>query len=402
MSKPAAALKLRTEDRDVLEDWLRAGNTPQGVGKHIEIVLLAADGMSNSRIAGHVGVSRPTVIEWRKRYWREGADSLWEIRPGRGRKPQISAQRIREVVRLTTDTVPHDATHWSCRTMASKVGLSAATVQRIWSAHGLKPHLVGTFKVSRDPDFTDKLIDVVGLYLHPPDKAVVLCVDEKSQVQALDRTQPGLPLGRAGAMTHDYKRNGTTTLFAALNTLDATVVGQCLPRHRHQEFSAFLRTLDRSYPDSDLHLIVDNYGARKHPNVVKWLQRHPRFQLHFIPTSSSWLNLVERWFRDLTDRRIRRDSFGSVGELVSVIDDYIKQHNEDPQPFKWTKTAELVIERSTAVKSFWGHYTRPSGMRGRAAGGANPAGPRGRRPPRSPGASRLPRSPGIWGSAGRR
>jgi transposase len=237
--------------------------------------------------------------------------------------------------------------------MAKKVGLSPATVQRIWSAHGLKPHLVRTFKVSRDPDFTDKLIDVVGLYLDPPDKAVVLCVDEKSQVQALDRTQPSLPMkkGRAGTMTHDYRRNGTTTLFAALNTLDGTVIGRCLPRHRHQEFLAFLRTLQRTYPDTDLHLIVDNYSAHKHPNVASWLAKHPRLRLHFIPTSSSWLNLVERWFRDLTDKRIRRDSFASVPELIGAIEDYIKHHNADPKPFKWTKSAQEIIDKVNRCKA---------------------------------------------------
>jgi len=233
------------------------------------------------------------------------------------------------------------------------VGVSPATVQRIWSAHGLKPHLVRTFKVSRDPEFTEKLVDVVGLYLNPPDKAVVLCVDEKSQVQALDRTQPGLPMkkGRAGTMTHDYKRNGTTTLFAALNALDGTVIGQCLPRHRHQEFLTFLKTVEKSYPDMDLHLIVDNYGTHKHPNVIRWLDKHPRITLHFTPTSSSWLNLVERWFRDLTVKRLRRDSFGSVPELISVIDDYIKLNNENPKPFTWTKSAQQIIDKVDRCKA---------------------------------------------------
>jgi transposase len=232
--------------------------------------------------------------------------------------------------------------------MAKHAGVSRNTVQRIWKARGLKPHLVDTFKISNDPAFEDKLTDVVGLYLNPPERAIVLCADEKSQVQALDRTQPSLPMkkGRAGTMTHDYKRNGTTTLFAALNVLTGVVIGQCLPRHRHQEFLTFLRTIDREVPKAlAVHLILDNYATHKHPDVQRWLGRHKRFHLHFTPTSSSWLNLVERWFRELTDKALRRGSFNSVPALIAAIEDYLEAHNGDPKPFVWTATAESILEK---------------------------------------------------------
>ena len=237
--------------------------------------------------------------------------------------------------------------------MAEAHGLSEATIRRIWKRYHLKPHLVKTFKISRDPHFVEKLHDVVGLYLNPPDKALVLCVDEKSQIQALDRTQPGLPLkkGRCGTMTHDYKRHGTTTLFAALSMLDGTVIGDCMPRHRHQEFIRFLKKIDTdTLAGLDVHLIVDNYGTHKHPRVTRWLQRHPRFQLHFIPTSSSWLNLVERWFRDLTDKRIRRGSFTSVPELIAAIRDYLDHHNQNPRVFVWTASAERILTKVAKCK----------------------------------------------------
>ncbi len=262
-------------------------------------------------------MSRPTVILWRRRFSQEGPPALTKIEGGRGRKPSIPAQKVAEVIRLTTKTKPKGETHWSTRSMAKVAGVSPATVGRIWDAAGLQPHRVRTFKVSNDKRFLEKLTDVVGLYLNPPDKAVVLCVDEKSQIQALDRTQPSLPMkkGRAGTMTHDYKRNGTTTLFAALNYLDGTVIGRCLPRHRNGEFLKFLRVLDRDFPRSlDLHLIVDNYGTHTHPNVKAWLEKHPRFHLHFTPTSSSWLNLVERWFRELTQKAMDGDRGVNRGE----------------------------------------------------------------------------------------
>ena len=342
------------EQRALLGRWVGAQKTPQSVALRARIVLAASEGESNSQIARKLGVSRPTVILWRSRFATDGTAALTETKPGRGRKPTIATAKIKAIVEATTQTRPAGQTHWSCRTMAKAQGVSPATVQRIWDAHGLKPHRVKTFKLSTDPRFTEKLTDVVGLYLNPPEKALVLCVDEKSQIQALDRTQPSLPMkkGRAGTMTHDYKRNGTTTLFAALNTLDGSVVGQCLPRHRHQEFLKFLRTLDRELPQElDLHLIVDNYRTHKHANVDAWLAKHPRFHLHFTPTSSSWLNLVERWFRELTDKAIRRGVFHSVPDLITAIDDFLAAHNQDPKPFLWTASIDTILEKTGRCKA---------------------------------------------------
>ena len=288
--------------------------------------------------------------------WRVALAALTQIAPGRGRRVTYGAERVNQIVQATTQTKPPGATHWSTRTMAKAQGLSKATVQRIWSAHGLQPHRIQRFKLSKDRRFTEKLTDVVGLYLNPPDKALVLCVDEKSQIQALQRTQPGLPMkkGRRGTMTHDYKRLGTTTLFAALNLLDGRVIGECMPRHRHQEFLRFLRRLDRDFPkDLDLHLIVDNYGTHKQPKVKQWLARHPRFELHFIPTSSSWLNLVERWFRELTEKRIRRGTFLSVPELVAAIEEYTAASNADPKPFVWHASAQAILDKISKCKSVY-------------------------------------------------
>jgi transposase len=270
------------------------------------------------------------------------------VKEGRGRKPSISEDTIAEIVELTTRTTPAGATHWSVRTMAARVGVSPATVQRVWSELGLKPHRVDTFKISNDPQFTEKLVDVVGLYLDPPDKAIVLCMDEKSSIQALDRTQASLPLvpGRAATTTHDYKRHGTTTLFAALDVLTGTIIGQCLPRHRHEEFLTFLKTIDTEVPRHlQIHLILDNYATHKHPNVQAWLKRHQRFHLHFTPTSSSWLNQVERWFRDLTDKNLRRGIFASVPALIASIQTYIDTNNADPEPYVWTATAESILAK---------------------------------------------------------
>jgi transposase len=342
------------EQRELLERWVGAQKTPQSVALRARIVLLAAAGESNSAIARRLSVSRPTVIMWRERFEKGGAQALTETRPGRGRKPTISAAKIKAIVAATTQTRPPGETHWSCRTMAKAQGVSAATVQRIWDAHGLQPHRTRAFKLSNDPLFSEKLTDVVGLYLNPPEKALVLCVDEKSQIQALDRTQPSLPMkrGRAGTMTCDYKRHGTTTLFAALSTLDGSVVGQCLPRHRHQEFLKFLRTLDRELPAGiDLHLILDNYQTHKHANVNAWLEKHPRFCLHFTPTSSSWLNLVERWFRELTEKALRRGIFHSVPDLVAAIEQYLGAHNSDPRPFVWTASADAILEKVGRCKA---------------------------------------------------
>jgi transposase len=348
MWSQATALQLAADDRRVLETWVRAHNTPQSVALRSAIVLAAADGLSNNQIAKDLGTTRTTVILWRDRYVAGGASALTEIAPGRGRKPSISASKVATIVKATIETTPKGATQWSCRTMAKVAKVSPDTVHRIWRDHGLRPHRVETFKLSNDPQFLEKLTDVVGLYVNPPDKAIVLCVDEKSQIQALDRTQPGLPMkrGRAATMTHDYKRNGTTTLFAALDVLDGTVVGECMPRHRHQEFLRFLRRLDREFPTTlALHLIVDNYGTHKHPNVRTWLGAHPRFHLHFTPTSSSWLNLVECWFSALTTKRIRRGSFVSVAALTAAIREYLSVHNADPTPFIWTASVQEILAK---------------------------------------------------------
>jgi transposase len=331
-----------------LEGWISSPTSQQRVVQRSRIVLAAADGQANHAIAKQVGVSRPTVLLWRDRFAEEGPGGLLRDRPRGSGKPPLPKEKVQAVIEATLSTKPPAATHWSVRSMAREQGISPAAVQRIWSAHGLKPHLVRTFKLSRDPKFLEKLDDVVGLYLNPPEHALVFSFDEKSQIQALDRTQPGLPLkkGRAGTQTHDYKRNGTTTLFAALNLLDGTVIGECMPRHRHQEFLRFLKRLDRETPqDRPLELILDNYQTHKHPKVKDWLKRHPRFHLHFIPTSSSWLNLVERWLRELTVKAIRRGAFPSVPDLVATIDHYIEHNNSDPCPFVWTATAEQIIEK---------------------------------------------------------
>jgi transposase len=344
----AAAIELSAEDRVTLERWVTAHGTPQNLARRARVILLASEGRSNVSIARMLGVGRPTVIACRRRFCHEGPEGLTRVRPGRGRKAQISPEKVAEIIEATLHTKPAGETHWSCRSMAKAHGVSPATVQRIWDAHNLKPWRVDTFKLSNDKRFLEKLTDVVGLYLNPPEKAIVLCVDEKSQIQALDRTQPSLPIkpGRAGTMTHDYKRHGTTTLFAALSMLDGSVIGQCLPRHRHQEFLKFLRTLDREFPpELDLHLIVDNYGTHTHDNVNAWLAKHPRFHLHFIPTSSSWLNLIERWFRELTDKAIRRGVFHSVPDLIAAIEKYLAAHNQDPKPFVWTAEVDAIVEK---------------------------------------------------------
>jgi transposase len=312
------------------------------------VLLLAADGVANARIAEQTGVSVTTVRSWRSRFEQEGLAKLGKVRAGRGRKSTVPQEKIDEIVALTRTGKPAGHTHWSCRTMAARVGVSPATVQRVWAARGLKPHRVKTFKLSNDPRFEEKLIDVVGLYLAPPDNAIVLCLDEKSSVPALDRTQPSLPMtkGRAATMTHDYKRNGTTTLFAALDVLTAKVIGQCLPRHRHEEFLRFLRKVERETPKGlQVHLICDNYATHKHADVQAWLAKHPRVHMHFTPTSSSWLNLIERWFRELTDKALRRGVFHSVPDLIAKIEQYLAAHNDDPKPFIWTATADDILAK---------------------------------------------------------
>ena len=299
MNNAAAPLVMSAGQRESLTVLARSSTAPHREVQRAKVLLMAGQGLANAQIAASVGVTPVTVRSWRARFASEGLAKFGQVREGRGRKPVLSAEKVDEIVRLTQHEKPSGATHWSCRSMAKVVGVSPATVQRIWSGRGLKPHLVKTFKLSNDPAFEEKLIDVVGLYLNPPEKAVVLCMDEKTSIQALDRTQASLPMtkGRAGTMTSDYKRHGTTTLFAALNALDGTVIGSCMDKHRHEEFLKFLRTVDKEVPKGlAVHMILDNYATHKHKDVLAWLAKHPRFHLHFTPTSSSWLNLVERWF----------------------------------------------------------------------------------------------------------
>jgi transposase len=353
MPRHAMPITLSKSDRQELERWVNAHRTPQQVAQRCRIVLAAAAGHMDKDIAESMQINYKTVALWRQRFSSEGPDCLWEVATGRGRKPQFAPERIEGIIDATLQTKPDGATHWSCRTMAEKQGVSKATINRIWHSHNLQPHRTDRFKLSRDPRFLEKLTDVVGLYLNPPEKALVLCIDEKSQIQALDRTQPGLPLkkGRCGTMTHDYKRHGTTTLFAALELAEGKVVGQCYARHRHQEFLKFLKRLDGEFPpEKKLHLVMDNYGTHKHPHVQEWLQRHPRFVPHFIPTSSSWLNLIERWFGELTGKRIRRGTFASVGDLIAAIEDYMTAWNANPKPFVWTATMESIVEKLSRCK----------------------------------------------------
>jgi len=351
--KTAASIILSPEEHSTLDTWVRGRSLPLRLVQRARIIRMAAAGMQSQVIARDLGVSKPTVQLWRQRFLAFRLVGLEKDAPRPGRIPQITPQKIQAVVEATLHTTPPNATHWSTRSMAKAQGLSEATIRRIWKQHNLKPHLVKTFKLSRDKRFVEKLYDVVGLYLNPPDKSLVLCVDEKSQIQALDRTQPGLPMkkGRCGTMTHDYKRNGTTTLFAALSMLDGKVIGDCMPRHRHQEFIRFLKRIDAEIPAGlDLHLIIDNYGTHKHPRVKSWLKRHPRFHLHFIPTSSSWLNLIERWFREITVKRIRRGTFQNVPALIAAIRDYIDNHNQHPQVFVWTAPVEQILAKVAKSK----------------------------------------------------
>jgi len=344
----APIVQLTTEQEGLLSKTAKSSSVSVRFAQRAKIVLLAAHGMQDIEIAEHVGTTRQRSARWRDRFLRLGIEGLKKDAARPGRRKKFSAQKVTSIVRKTLEEKPADATHWSTRTMAEAAGVSERTVRRIWKSHGLKPHLSRTFKLANDKQFVEKLEDIVGLYLTPPEHALVLSCDEKSQIQALDRTQPGLPLkkGRAGTMTHDYKRNGTTTLFAALNTLDGTVIGTHMSRHRHQEWLKFLKLIDAQTPqEKELHLIVDNYATHKHPKVKSWLARHPRFHLHFTPTSASWLNMVERFFRDLTEKRLRRGVFKSVPELTAAISNYIHKHNADPKPFVWTASATDILEK---------------------------------------------------------
>jgi transposase len=344
----ALPIILSAEQRSLLEQQSRARSLPARQVERARIVLRAADGLQNKDIAAELGITQEKVARWRRRFLNGGIAALQKDAPRPGRPRTIAPAKVKQIIRKTTQEKPAAATHWSTRTMAVAVGVSESTVRRIWRAHGLKPHLVTSFKVSNAPRFVEKLEAIVGLYLNPPEHAVVLCVDEKSQIQALDRTQPGLPLkkGRCGTMTHDYKRNGTATLFAALNAADGTVISMCDDRHRHQEWLQFLRVIDNvTSPEKHLYLIADNYATHKHRKVQRWLAKHPRFHVHFTPTSSSWLNMVERFFRDLTEKRLRRGAFRDVEELITAIGDYIDKHNKSPKPFIWTAKATDILEK---------------------------------------------------------
>ena len=347
----AREIMLSEEERAELNGLVRSRLTSVRLTQRARIVLLAAEGMQNKDIAARLAVGRVQVARWRERYAQSRLAGIERDRR-RGAPPvKVDVARL---IELTTQTQPKAATHWSTRTMAAEMGVSAASVSRHWRANGLKPHVVRGFKISRDPKFVEKLEDIVGLYMAPPEHALVLCCDEKSQVQALDRTQPGLPLkkGRAATMTHDYKRNGTTTLFAALNVLDGHVIGQCQQRHTHVEWLKFLKQIDRATPkDNTLHLIADNYATHKHPAVQAWLAEHPRLVMHFTPTSASWLNMVERFFRDITTERLRRGVFTSVPDLIAAIDGYIAHHNSGPKPFIWTKSARDILQKVIRANS---------------------------------------------------
>ena len=342
----APTVQLSESDREWMLRESRSALAPKRLGERCRVVLLAAEGKTNEQIAAELGMSRQKAGRWRGRFVKKGRIGIEEDEPGRGRKHTYPVELRELIVQKTTRATPPAATHWSRTSMAKAMELSPSTVGRIWREHGLKPHLVRTFKISNDLQFTEKLEDIVGLYLQAPEHAIVLCCDEKSQVQALDRTQPGLPLkkGRANTMTHDYVRHGTTTLFAALNVADGKVIGECQPRHRHQEWLKFLQLIDRQTPpDRELHLILDNYSTHQHPKVKAWLAKHPRFHLHFTPTSAAWLNMVERFCRELTTKRLRRGVVHSVPDLVAALEKYLTHHNNAPSPFIWTAKANDIL-----------------------------------------------------------
>lgn len=347
----AVDLKLTAEEQAILQATVTSRRSQVRAVFRARIVILASTGKTNDSIAQTLQTQPHTVGLWRRRFAAHGLAGLKD-KLGRGRKRTYKAATVKKIINTTLTSTPPDATHWSTRTLAHHVGVSHSTVRRIWNAHHIQPHRIRTFKLSKDPHFIEKVHDVVGLYLNPPEHALVLSVDEKSQIQALDRTQPGLPLkkGRCGTMTHDYKRHGTTTLFAALNVLDGTIIGTCMSRHRHQEYLHFLRMINRKTPKHlDVHLIVDNYATHKHETVKQWLKKHRRFHIHFTPTSASWLNLIERFFAELTNKRIRRGVFRSITELIDAIYEFCKHHNNKTKPFRWTKTADQIIEKITPL-----------------------------------------------------
>jgi transposase len=349
----APRIELTADERAELHRWTRGRTIQVRLAQRARIVLLAAEGKENQEIASELGVTPRTAGRCRMRFARSRLAGIEKDLP-RGGRPASKRREIEsQIIAKTTQEKPENATHWSTRTLAKELGTNQSMVQRVWKANGLKPHLVKSFKVSNDPHFEEKLVDVVGLYLDPPDNAIVLSVDEKSQCQALDRTQPSLPLvkGRCGTMTHDYKRNGTTTLFAAIDMAQGRVIASCMKRHRHQEWIKFLNQIDIETPAGlNVHVIADNYSTHKHLKVKRWLAKHPRFHIHFTPTSSSWTNVIERFFRDLTDKRLRRGAFRSVAELEQAILAYVAAHNADPKPFKWTKTADQILEKVGRAK----------------------------------------------------
>lgn len=344
----AVKIELSEGEKQKLKKLVNSPSTSVRLVERSRIVLLAAQGLTNEKIGWKLGISMQKESRWRQRYAERGLAGIEKDAPRPGRLPSIDEEQVAQIVKWTTQSKPEDATHWSQRSMAKHAGVSPATVARIWRRHGLKPHLARVFKLSNDPKFAEKLEDVVGLYLSPPENAIVLSCDEKSSIQALNRTQPGLPLkkGRAATMTHDYKRNGTTTLFAALNTMTGEVLSRCAKKHRHQEWLAFLRQIERTVPkNKDVHIICDNYATHKHEKVKKWFERRPRFHVHFTPTSASWLNMVERFFRELADKQLKRGVFHSVAELEQALNDFIDKHNRAPAPYIWTKSASDILEK---------------------------------------------------------
>uniref|UniRef100_A0A7C2K2M4 IS630 family transposase n=1 Tax=Schlesneria paludicola TaxID=360056 RepID=A0A7C2K2M4_9PLAN len=349
----AKAITLTDDERATLTKWSRGRSTPARLIQRAKIVLAAAQGRENKEIAAELACTRRTVGTWRNRFAAGRLAGIEQDAPRGGRPATQRGLLEAEIIRKTTQETPPHATQWSTRSLAKVLGCSDTLVHRVWRDHGLKPHRVKSFKVSNDPLFAEKLVDVVALYLNPPEHAIVLSCDEKSQIQALDRTQKSLPLfpGRLKTRTHDYKRNGTTTLFAAMDLAEGKIVAECMPRNRHQEWLKFLQKIDaETPPELDLHLIVDNYATHKHPNVLKWLKKHPRFHIHFTPTSSSWLNVIERWFRDITQNRIRSGAFRSVRELEQAIRDDIQHHNANPKAFVWTKKAEDILEKVSRAR----------------------------------------------------
>ncbi len=348
---------LTTDEKKIIDKWVKSGRIEARLSLRAKIIQLAAEGLFNHDIAKKLNISRPTVQLWKSRFLAHRLEGLKKDAPRPGRFPKISDATVKLAVETTLYKKPKNATHWSVRSLAKEIGISRMSVQRIFKQYNLKPHLIKKFKLSNDPNFLEKLYDIVGLYMNPPDKALVLCVNEKSQIQALERSQPCLRLNHEfpETQTHDYKRHGTTTLFAALNMLDGTVIGDCMPRHRHLEFIRFLKRIDKETPSElDLHLIVDNYCTHQNSNVKKWLEHHPRFHLHFTPTSSSWLNMIERWFGEITSKKIRRGSFKNVKELIQVIKSYIDSHNQNPKVFTWTASADSIIKKITKCKEVFG------------------------------------------------